>query len=162
MLAGVEDAIQAERVDGPRELRAVRGEGQHQLGAVLQRIGGHAGQIGRVFRSPERVIALFGGSALLSLTYVGAVACSVRAFGGDLTFSQVGAAYLVAVAIAAIAPTPGNLGAIEAAMIAGLTGFGLADGIAVSATLTFRLATFWLPLLPGWMSMQVMQRRDEL
>lgn len=121
-----------------------------------------AGQIGRVFRSPERVAALFGGSAGMTLTYVAAVACCVQAFGGDLTFSQVGAAYLVAVAIASIAPTPGNLGAIEAAMIAGLTGFGLADGIAVSATLTFRLATFWLPLLPGWFAMEVMQRRDEL
>jgi undecaprenyl-diphosphatase len=121
-----------------------------------------AAQIGRVFRSPERVAALFGGSAAMTLAYVASVACCVQAFGGDLTFSQVGAAYLVAVAIASIAPTPGNLGAIEAAMIAGLTGFGLADGIAVSATLTFRLATFWLPLLPGWVATEVMQRRDEL
>jgi uncharacterized membrane protein YbhN (UPF0104 family) len=47
-------------------------------------------------------------------------------------------------------------------MIAGMTGFGLADGVAVSATLTFRLATFWLPLLPGWVALGAMQRRDEL
>ena len=143
-------------------LLAIRPVRRAVMRPLVDAVKSGAGQIGRVFRSPARVVALFGGSALLSITYVSAVACCVQAFGGDLTFSQVGAAYLVAVAISAIAPTPGNLGAIEAAMIAGLTGFGLADGVAVSATLTFRLATFWLPLLPGWLAMNAMQRRDEL
>ena len=45
-------------------------------------------------------------------------------------------------------------------MIAGLTGFGLDGAVAVSATLTFRLATFWLPILPGWLSFQALQRRN--
>lgn len=143
-------------------LLAIRPVRRAVLRPLVDAVRSGIGQIGRVFRSPERVVALFGGGAMLTIAYVGAVACSVQAFGGDLTFSQVGAAYLVAVTISAIAPTPGNLGAIEAAMIAGLTGFGLADGVAVSATLTFRLATFWLPLLPGWLAMDFMQRRDEL
>ena len=47
-------------------------------------------------------------------------------------------------------------------MIAGLTGFGLDSGVAVSATLTFRLATFWLPILPGWAVLRWMERNDEL
>ena len=121
-----------------------------------------AGQIGRVFRSPGRVAALFGGSTGVSLTYVAAAFCAVEAFGGGLTLPQVGAAYLGAVALAALAPTPGGLGALESAMIAGLTGFGLDGGVAVSATLTFRVATFWLPILPGWVVMRWMERSDEL
>ena len=35
-----------------------------------------------------------------------------------------GAVYLIAAFIAAASPTPGGLGAIEAALIAGLTGIG--------------------------------------
>ncbi len=120
------------------------------------------GQIGRTFQHPSRVAGLFGGSAGLTLTYVIAIVCSVQAFGGGLSVPQIGAAYLGAVAIASIAPTPGGLGALESAMIAGFTAFGLADGVAVSATLTFRLATFWLPLLPGWLALGWMQRNDEL
>jgi uncharacterized protein (TIRG00374 family) len=119
-------------------------------------------QIGRVFTSPLRVIELFGGSLGISLTYVIAVAATIEAFGGGLSFPQVGAAYLGAVAIATLAPTPGGLGALESAMIAGFTGFGLDDGIAVSATLTFRLLTFWLPTLPGWLALNYMQRHDEV
>ena len=47
-------------------------------------------------------------------------------------------------------------------MIAALTGFGLPSGTAVSAVLTFRLATFWLPIVPGWLTMAWMQRREEI
>ena len=121
-----------------------------------------ASQIGRVFQSPARVAALFGGSIGTTLTYVAAVAFTIRAFGGELTLPQTGAAYLGAVVIATVAPTPGGLGAFESALIAGLTGFGLPSGIAVSATLTFRLATFWLPILPGWFAFGWMQRNQEL
>jgi uncharacterized membrane protein YbhN (UPF0104 family)/tRNA A-37 threonylcarbamoyl transferase component Bud32 len=118
--------------------------------------------IGRVFTRPTRVAALFGGSLGISLTYVVAMACAVEAFGGGLAFVEIGAAYLVAVAIATLAPTPGGLGALESALIAGLVGFGLDSGAAVSSVLTFRLATFWLPLLPGWLALGWMQRNEEL
>jgi undecaprenyl-diphosphatase len=120
------------------------------------------GQIGQVFRRPTRVAELFGGAAALTLTYVVAMTCSIQAYGGGLSFAQIGAAYLVAVAIATFAPTPGGLGALEAALIAGLTGFGLADSAAISAVLTFRLVTFWLPVLPGWVALGWMQRNDEV
>jgi uncharacterized membrane protein YbhN (UPF0104 family) len=30
----------------------------------------------------------------------------------------------------------------------------------VSAVLTFRLATYWLPVLPGWLSLRLLQRMD--
>jgi glycosyltransferase 2 family protein len=121
-----------------------------------------ASQLGQVFTSPVRVVELFGGAVATSLAYVVAVAFSVAAFGGDLGFAQIGAAYLGAVAIATLAPTPGGLGALESSMIAGLTGFGLSAPIAVSATLAFRLVTFWLPILPGWLALGWMQRAEEL
>ena len=119
-------------------------------------------QIARVFRNPTRVLQLIGGSALVTLVNAIGVVCCVQAFGGGLTFPETAAAYLGAVAIATFAPTPGGLGALEAAMIAGLAGFGLPNAEAVSATLTFRLATFWLPLLPGWIMLGHMQRTGEL
>jgi glycosyltransferase 2 family protein len=32
----------------------------------------------------------------------------------------------------------------------------------VSSVLTFRLATYWLPTLPGWVCFHWMERRGEL
>jgi undecaprenyl-diphosphatase len=103
---------------------------------------------------------LFGGSTLITLAYIGALAASAEAFGAGLSIVLIGAVYLGASALAAAAPTPGGLGAIEAALIAGLTGVGAAAGPAVSAVLLYRLATYWLPVLPGWLSWRVLQRRE--
>jgi undecaprenyl-diphosphatase len=53
--------------------------------------------------------------------------------------------------VATAAPTPGGLGALEAALIAGLVAAGVDKEIAVPAVFLYRLATFWLPILPGYL-----------
>jgi len=121
-----------------------------------------AGYVALVVRSPIRVVALLGGSSLITMSYLFALVFSVEAFGGGLTVAQIGAAYLGAAAIANIAPTPGGIGPLEAAMIAALSGFGLDGGVAISSVLTFRLATFWLPIAPGWLTFMWMERRGEI
>ena len=65
---------------------------------------------------------------LITLAYVGALAASIQAFGGGPGVILIGAVYMGAAAIAAAAPSPGGLGAIEAALVAGLTGVGMAGG----------------------------------
>ena len=129
---------------------------------VIDGIRTAAGYVTQVFRSPIRVIALLGGSALITMSYLFALVFAVEAYGGGLSVAQIGAAYLGAAAIANIAPTPGGVGPLEAAMIAALSGFGLDAGVAISSVLTFRLATFWLPIAPGWVTFMWMERRGEI
>jgi uncharacterized protein (TIRG00374 family) len=109
--------------------------------------------------SPVKLGLLFGGSALITLAYIAGLAASVQAFGAGPGLVVIGAVYLGAAALAAAAPTPGGLGAIEAALVAGLTGVGMHPGPAVSAVLLYRLATYWLPVLPGWLSWRSLQHR---
>jgi glycosyltransferase 2 family protein len=115
-----------------------------------------------VLTDPLRVIGLVGGSLGVTGSFILTLAASVAAFGGGVSFPEIGAAYLVAAALGSAAPTPGGLGAIEAALVAALTGYGMSSGTAVPAVLTFRLVTYWLPMLPGWFMFQQMQRREEL
>jgi uncharacterized membrane protein YbhN (UPF0104 family) len=49
---------------------------------------------------------------------------------------------------------------METATIAGLMGIGISSGPAVSAVLLYRLATYWLPVPPGWLSWRLLQRMD--
>jgi undecaprenyl-diphosphatase len=129
-------------------------------GKLIPGLKSAAASLRRVARNPVKMIMLFGGSALITLAYVGALAASVQAFGGGPGVILIGAVYMGAAAIAAAAPSPGGLGAIEAALIAGLTGVGMQAGPAVSAVLLYRLATYWLPVAPGWLSWRALQRRD--
>ena len=129
-------------------------------GKLIPGLKSAAASLRRVAQKPGKMIMLFGGSVLITLAYIGALAASVQAFGGGPGVILIGAVYLAAAAIAAAAPSPGGLGAIEAALVAGLTGVGMQAGPAVSAVLLYRLATYWLPIAPGWLSWRALLRQD--
>jgi uncharacterized protein (TIRG00374 family) len=62
--------------------------------------------------------------------------------------------------LAAAAPTPGGVGAVEAALIGGLTAFGVPTAVAVSSVLLYRVLTCWLPVFAGWPIMRWLTARD--
>jgi glycosyltransferase 2 family protein len=126
---------------------------------VLPPLRSSLASLARVARSPVRLTMLFGGSALVTLAYVGALVASVEAFGGGASIAKIGAVYMAAAVVATATPTPGGVGGFEAAAIAGLTGIGISSGAAVSAVVISRLATYWLPVPPGWVSWRVLQRQ---
>ncbi len=126
---------------------------------VLPALRSGADSLRTVAASPVKLALLVGGSALVTLAYIAGLAASIQAFGGGVGIEEIGAVYLGAAAIAAASPTPGGLGAIEAALVAGLTGVGMHAGPAVAAVLVYRLSTYWLPIVPGWISWQVLQKR---
>jgi len=115
-----------------------------------------------VLRRPSKVALLLGGSILVTFAYLTTLYFSIEAFGGGLEFATVGAVFLVGSAVAQAAPTPGGLGAVEAALIAGLVAAGLDNTVAVPAVFLYRLFTFWLPILPGWLSFQWLERHEYL
>ena len=129
---------------------------------VLKFVKQAASSIARLARSPVKLAMLFGGSAGVSLAYIGALAAAVAALHGNIRFTQVGAVYLGASVVSAVAPTPGGLGALEAALVAGFTGVGMDPGVAVAAVLSYRLATYWLPILPGWVGLHRLQKANLL
>ena len=94
----------------------------------------------------------------MTLAYVGALVASVEAFGGGASIAKIGAVYMAAALVAAATPTPGGVGGYEAAAITGLTGIGISSAAAVSAVVISRLATYWLPVLPGWLAWRLLQR----
>ena len=130
---------------------------------VFPIIGRSGHGITDVVRRPLKLLELFGGSALLTLSYIAALVFSVHAFGGgSVSIANIGIVFLVGSAVSSVAPTPGGIGAVEAALIAGLTAVGVNREIAVPAVFLFRIATFWLPIVPGWIMFVVLQRRGDL
>ena len=111
-------------------------------------------------RSPRRLLALLGGSTAVTLAYIVALTCAANAFDAGVSLAEVGAVYLGASLLAAAAPTPGGLGAMEAALVAGFTAIGMDGAVAVATVLGYRLATYWLPILPGWASLRFIEKRN--
>jgi uncharacterized protein (TIRG00374 family) len=111
---------------------------------------------------PAKLGAGVFGVLLLNISYCLCLVASVRAFTPDASIAAIALVYLAAAVVGQAAPTPGGLGAVEAAMAAGLTAAGIDPGIAISATLVFRLLTFWLPTIPGWLALRNLQRTGDL
>ena len=80
-----------------------------------------------VIRSPRLLGMVAGGSAIVTISNLIAFFVSLRAFGVDVSFTTVGVVYLAGSALASAAPTPGGLGATEAALVAGLAVVGVSD-----------------------------------
>ena len=113
-------------------------------------------------RSPRRAALLLGGSVLITVAEIACLGLSVMAFDGRVGVVTVAFVYLAGAAVSAVAPTPGGLGAIEAALVSGLTLFGVAAGPAVTGVLLYRVLTFWAPILPGAVAVRGLRRRDLL
>jgi uncharacterized membrane protein YbhN (UPF0104 family) len=115
-----------------------------------------------VAQRPTKLLEGIGGMLLLNLAFIGVFWASIRAFDGELPLAVVAVVYLAGATLGQAAPTPGGIGAVEAALAAGLTAAGLDGGIAVSSVLLFRLITFWAPTIPGYWSFTMLQRKGAL
>jgi glycosyltransferase 2 family protein len=113
-------------------------------------------------QQPAKLAEGIGGTLVVDAAYICCLAVSVRAFGGSLSFAAVAVVYLTGSAIGSAVPTPGGIGAVEAALSAGLTAAGLHGTVAFSAVLLFRTVTFWLPVPFGWVALNYLQHRDVL
>jgi glycosyltransferase 2 family protein len=116
-------------------------------------------EVSGTLRRPAQAARLIGGSAGVTAGYILSLAACLTAFGAGATLLEITAVYLGGSAVAAISPTPGGLGAMETALVAGLTGLGVDAGPAIAGVLAFRLLTFWLPILPGWVCFQALRSR---
>jgi glycosyltransferase 2 family protein len=139
----------------PAGRRVLRARLSPMLGQVLPRLL-------QVAQQPGKLIRGIGGTLLLSLCYVACLATCVAAFSRSVPIAKIGLVYLTGSAIGSIIPTPGGLGAVEAALTAGLTAAGMPGASAASAVLLFRLLTFWLPVPFGWGALKYLEREQAL
>jgi len=110
-------------------------------------------------RMPRRAAALFGGSAGVTAAHTLAVCFALRSVGATTPVLDVAIVYLGAAAIGSISPTPGGLGAFEAALVTGLNRVSTPASTAAAAVVIYRLISFWLPVLPGAVAFTRLRRR---
>jgi uncharacterized membrane protein YbhN (UPF0104 family) len=139
----------------PAGRRLLRARLAPVLGQVLPRLLA-------VVQQPRKLAEGVGGTLLLTGAYILGLDACIRALGGSVPIASVAVVYLTGSALGSAVPTPGGLGAVEAALSAGLTAAGLPGEISVSAVLLFRTLTFWLPVPVGWGAFNYLERHEYL
>ncbi|MCV7229974.1 flippase-like domain-containing protein [Mycolicibacterium komossense] len=128
--------------------------------AVRPRLTEVLSELAELAREPKRLALIVLGCAATTLGAALALWASVMAFGGGTTFITVTVVTMVGGTLASAAPTPGGVGAVEAALIGGLAAFGVPTAVAVPSVLLYRVLTCWLPVFVGWPVMRWLTRKD--
>ena len=135
---------------------------RHGLGEIMDRVRPHARDIRGVLAEPRRTLLLFGGSLGVTTAQAFVFVACLESVGVHLPVLTMIAVFLAGSALAAAAPTPGGLGALEAALVAGLGQVGVPAAPAVAAVLMSRIIGYWLPVLPGWFAFNAANRNGTL
>ncbi|MGP4113046.1 flippase-like domain-containing protein [Streptomyces sp. 4N509B] len=115
-----------------------------------------------VVQQPKKLISGIGGMLLMTLAFVMCLDASLRAFGYEMDYATIAVVYLAGNALGSAAPTPGGVGAVETTLGGGLLLFGVPNSVALPAVLLFRLMTFWLPVIPGWLAFTQLTRKEQI
>src|SRR2546429_831809 len=86
------------------------------------------------------------------------LAVSIRATGATVPWHDLLLAYSSGIAAQSLNITPGGLGVTEGTLSLALVATGLGAGQALAAVLLYRLASFWLVALAGWLVLLWLRR----
>lgn len=116
----------------------------------------------RVLRSPRKLARIGFGSVLWNVVAALVLWCSLAAFGHSATFAELILINTLVALFSGLMPVPGNVGVYEAALTAGLVALGIPQAAAMSTAIVYRLATYAVPAVYGYVSLSVMRRRGYL
>ena len=129
---------------GSRTLRRPIAEPGRTIGAWAQRLGS--------FRLPPSGWLTATGLALTNwLADAAVLAVSIRATGATVPWHDLLLVYGSGIAAQSLNFTPGGLGVTEGSLSLALIATGLGASQALAAVLLYRLASFWLVALAGWL-----------
>jgi uncharacterized protein (TIRG00374 family) len=117
----------------------------------------------RSFKGRKQALSMSLLFALLNTSFhISALWCMMRAFHVDI--DPLTALFILTggVAAASLTPTPGGLGGSEAGLTAGMIAYGIEPSLALVIALSYRLVSYWLPIIPGIFAFLLAQRRGLL
>ena len=113
-----------------------------------------------MIKNPFRLLGGLTASMGITICSISTFALVTQAVGLGLDLSVIILAFTAGVAAIAISPTPNGLGATEIAMTFVLTNSGVSQEQALSAVLLFRIISFWMPLIPGYIAFRYISAKN--
>jgi uncharacterized membrane protein YbhN (UPF0104 family) len=106
----------------------------------------------RSLRLPTIEWGKVGGLGLTNwLADAGVLAISLLAIGAPVPWHSLLLVYGLATAVGSLGITPGGIGLVEGTLCLGLVSSGLPATLALAAVLLYRLVSFWLVMVSGWL-----------
>ena len=127
---------------------------------VVESAGRFAQAVWDVVRQPRCAVSLVVGCVGVTAAQLLTLQGAVHAVGGHIALDELLVTLLGSAAARSAVPSPGGVGPIEAALVAGLTALGMHWETAVTAVAVYRTAGHWLPVVAGVVSLGQLRRKQ--
>ena len=117
-------------------------------------VASYARHLVEILTQPRQLVVAVLGAVLQSAALGMSFWAALMAFGCRTNVFETTFVFLLANTLGSAVPTPGGLGAIEAVLFSAFRLAGVPSGVAISATLVFRVATYWLRIPLGALAMR--------
>jgi len=135
---------------------------RHKAEDKLRKPFAQIGDAFKILKNPKSAALGFGGSLGTEILYGAGFAMCVLAVGGSISLGEAIFINVTVSLFAGLMPIPGGVGVAEAGMTAGLTAIGVDPDVAVSGVLIYRLVSYYLPPLWGYVSLRWLTNHDYL
>jgi glycosyltransferase 2 family protein len=109
-------------------------------------------------RSPTRVIKLLLANLAAEVLFASTLGLVLVALGTSRPLATLLVVNVFVSFFASMIPVPGGIGVSEAALVVGLTAVGINQSTAFAAAICYRLCTFYLPPIWGWLAFRRLER----
>lgn len=126
----------------------------------LPMLKSYARQLANVLTQPKELAVSLVGALVLNIATGLGYWAALLAFGVGTNPVETIFVFLLANMLGSAVPTPGGLGAVEAALTFAFTSVGVPPAVALSATLVYRVAFYWLRIPMGALAMKWLDRHN--
>ena len=130
------------------------------VGRLMPLVRAYARQLLDVLTNPRELAFSILGMLVLNVATGLGFWVALLAFGQLTNPIETLFIFLLANALGSALPTPGGLGGVEAALAVSFGAMGVPAGVAVSATLLYRVVFYWLRIPLGALAMRWLDRRN--
>lgn len=119
---------------------------------LIDFLGHLLGVVITMARHPKRIGFAVLMSMGITLSYVLVLWSTTKSVGVELPIIDLFIAFVVGNTALTVSPTPGGLGAVEAAITGVFISAGVASPLALASVVLFRVMSYWLPIVPGYLA----------
>ena len=125
-------------------------------------VASYARHLVEILTQPRQLVVAVLGAVMQSAALGMSFWAALMAFGCRTNVFETTFVFLLANTLGSAVPTPGGLGAIEAVLFSAFRLAGVPSGVAISATLVFRVATYWLRIPLGALAMRWLSKHNRI
>lgn len=127
---------------------------------VIDFVGHLFGVLLEMIRHPKRIVLSTIMSMGITASYAAVLWAATKSVGIDLPLIDIFIAFAIGNTALTISPTPGGLGAVEAAITSVIVSADVSPSLALASVVLFRIISYWLPIVPGYTAFRYILKKS--